>query len=296
MDKLPPLIARSPSTATNGGHSGVQLAPPRSILQRTLPLLAAAMLGACASTTPGGRSQLAVPEPISSLYSSLDLNLTLAALSTVTSPCEGVRCQVDKGFERQVARLGARLADAAYQAHPDLKERIPQFRFVVAEKIEGGSSSNASGTVVIYRGVRKAPLEEETLAYLIANEMGRIIARHHDEKSAATIISSVLAQLLLAPANLARGVAFLASSTATVLGKELMTAGDAAEQYKEAEIIALDLLSRQGWDEEAIARSLHDYSDRLGDDRWSTQVKRMTAHLNNHKPAGILTLAQAPIR
>lgn len=268
---------------------------PHLFASRMLPLVAVALLGACASTTPGGRSQLAAPEPISSLYSSLDLRLTLASLATVVTSCVGIQCQVDKGFERQVVRLGTRLADAAYESYPELRERIPEFSFVVAEKAEGGSSSDASGTIVIYRGVRKAALDEEALAWLIAREMGRVIARHHDEKSAATILSSLVAQVLLAPANLARGMAFIVSSTATAFGQEFVATGNIPAQRKEADVIALDLLSRQGWSDTEIADSLLDYSHRLDRNSWSEEVRSTVQRLNNYKSADILALTQPPL-
>jgi predicted Zn-dependent protease len=266
----------------------------RRIAELLLPLVVATLLGACASTTPGGRSRLSAPDPVSSLHSSLDLNLTLAAVAPVTTSCEGLQCQVDKGFERQVTRLGTRLAEAAYATYPELKERIPTFSFVVAEKIDGGSSSDASGTIVIYRGIRKASLEEETLAYLIAREMGRVIARHHDERSAATILSSLLAQILLAPANLARGAAFLVSSTAGAFGKNWITSGTVEERLNEADAIALTLLNRQGWDDMEIADSLLDYSNRLSKDSWSEEVRRTATRLASYKAAEVLALVQSP--
>ncbi|MCX7165849.1 MAG: hypothetical protein NTV11_06195 [Rhodocyclales bacterium] len=268
---------------------------PHLFASRMLSLVAVALLSACASTTPGGRSQLAAPEPISSLYSSLDLRLTLASLATVATSCAGIQCQVDKGFERQVVRLGTRLAEAAYESYPELRERIPEFSFVVAEKAEGGSSSEASGTIVIYRGVRKAALDEEALAWLIAREMGRVIARHHDEKSAATILSSLVAQVLLAPANLARGMAFIVSSTATAFGQEFVATGNIPAQRKEADVIALDLLSRQGWSDTEIADSLLDYSHRLDRNSWSEEVRSTVQRLNNYKSADILALTQPPV-
>jgi len=269
---------------------------PRCITCRMLPLVVAALLSACASTTPGGRSQMAAPEPISALYSSFDLGMTLAALAPVATSCVGVQCQVDQGFERQVLRLGTRLAEAAYATYPELKERIPQFTFMVAEKIEAGSSSDASGTIVIYRGVRKARLDEEALGYLIAREMGHVIARHHDEKSAATIISSLIAQLVLAPANLARGVVFIASSTAGTFGKDFVSSGNVPEQQKEADIIALDLLAKQGWSDAEVVDSLLEYSNRLGRDSWSTEVEQMAMRLNNYRSANAVALVEPVAR
>lgn len=124
-----------------------------------------------------------------------------------------------------------------------------------------------------------------------AREMGHVIARHHDEKSAATIISSLLAQVLLAPANLARGVAFLASSTAGAFGKNLVTRGANAERLDEADAIALALLNRQGWSDADIADSLLDYSNRLGKNSWSEGVKLRAARFARSKSAEVLALA-----
>lgn len=284
MDSIPTRISRSlPTTAR------------RSMLRLALPVVAAALLNACASTNSAGRSQLSMPGPIGSLYSSLDLQLTLASLDSVVTSCAGVQCQVDKGFERQVARLGTRLADAAYEADPELKARIPKFIFFVAEKIDGGSSSDASGTIVIYRGVRKAPLSEEALAYLIAREMGHVIARHHEERSAAAMLSSLVAQVLLAPANLAGGIVFLASSAATAFGTNIAADSTIQERMQEADTIALDLLRRQGWSRREIADSLFDYSHRLGDVAWSAKVKLTATRLAADRTGEAFALAaQSP--
>lgn len=275
----------------SGEKSGVLSAALSSTLRSAAAIFSAILLGACASTTPGGRSQLAAPAPISSLYSSLDLTLTLAALAPVASACVGVQCAVDRGFERQAQRLGSRLADVAYGKYPELKTRVPQFKVVVAEKSEGGISSDASGSIVIYRGVRKVSLDEEALAYLIAAEMGRVIARHHDEKSAATIISSLIAQVVLAPANLARGVAFIASSTASAFGKDWIAPGNDPDQLREADIIALDLLAGLGWSDTEIADSLHGYSIRLGACSWAADIERVAVRLGKHGEGRTLALA-----
>lgn len=259
-----------------------------------LCILAGLMLGACATTTPGGRQQLAGPEPITALYSSFDLNLTLASLASVSTPCSGVQCRVDQGFERQVARLGARLAAEAYRIYPELKARVPDFKFVVAEKSDGGSSSDAAGTIVIYRGVRKVALEEEALAYLIASEMGRVIARHHEEKFNATIISSLVAQMVLAPVNLARGAAFLASSAATAFGRSLAATDTNPQRVTEVDAIAVSLLDTQGWNRFEIAESLADYSTRLGNSSWSDHMAAAARRLADPVTLAALAMAHPP--
>lgn len=247
----------------------------------------------CASTAPGGRAQLAAPTAISSFYSTIDLKLQLAAISTPPAPCQGTQCEADRGFERQVARLGARLSAAAYEADPELRRRIPEFRFAVAEKSENGSASNATGSVVVFRGVRRAAMDEQVLAYLMALEMGHVIARHHDERSAAGMISSLLVHLLLAPANLARGVSLLASSAASAMGKDLMAGSAPTQRLDEADRVALDLLDRLGWGRDEVAESLATYVKGLDDNAWSRLV-RSAADRMERRPAPIdLALADA---
>lgn len=257
-------------TTACGLHASRRAASAASLV---VALAAGIALSGCASTAPGGRAQLAAPAAISSVYSTIDLNLQLAAISTQPPPCQGSQCQADKGFERQVARLGSRLSTAAHEADPELRKRIPEFRFAVAEKAENGSASNSSGSIVIYRGVRRAAMDEQVLAYLMALEMGHVIARHHDERSAAGVISSLLVHLLLAPANLARGVTFLASSAASAMGKDLVAGSDAAQRLDEADRVALDLLDRLGWSHDEVAESLAVYVKGLDDNAWSRQVR-----------------------
>lgn len=240
-------------------------------------LLAALVLTGCASTAPAGRLQLVAPGPIGSLHSAVDLQLTLLAKPDDTAVCEAEQCAVNTGFEKWVRRLGARLAAAAYANYPELAQRVPAFTVVVADKADAGSSSDASGRIVIYRGSRGAAMSEEAVAYLIANEMGHVIARHHGEKSAATIISSVLAQLVFAPANLARGAVLLVSSTIAALGRNAILDGLGTEQQLEADAIALQLLATQGWSAEDVRESLLRYAERRGEDAWAVAVKG-TAH------------------
>lgn len=254
-------------------------------------LAAGIALSGCASTAPGGRAQLAAPAAISSVYSTIDLNLQLAAISTQPPPCQGSQCQADKGFERQVARLGSRLSAAAHEADPELRKRIPEFRFAVAEKAENGSASNSSGSIVIYRGVRRAAMDEQVLAYLMALEMGHVIARHHDERSAAGVISSLLVHLLLAPANLARGVTFLASSAASAMGKDLVAGSDPSQRLDEADRIALDLLDRLGWSRDEVAESLAVYVKGLDDNTWSRLVRNAAERMERQAAPIDLALA-----
>lgn len=258
---------------------------------RLLPVLGCALLGACASTAPGGRAQLTAPAGISAMSSSLDMSLRLAA-APVAEPCAGVQCRLDEGFDRQVKRLGSRLAQSAFEADPELKDRIPVFTFSVADKSEPGTASDASGAIVVYRGVRQTRIDEEALAFLIAREMGHVIARHHDEKSATRIIASLFAQLVFPAINLAPGLSFLASSAASVVGTEVISAGENSKRRQEADAIALDLLARQGWSSGDVANALSAYARDLGRDGWAQGVRTSLAQVEQGGPQIFLAFNQ----
>jgi predicted Zn-dependent protease len=258
-------------------------------------IAACTLLGACASTAPGGRSQIVAPSPVSSLYSSIDMNLRLASATAITTNCVGEQCQVDQSFDRQVSRLGARLAKSAYETQPGLKERVPDFNFIVADKSEAGTASNASGTVVIYRGMRKPGFEEGLLAFLIAREMGHVIARHHDEKSAVRIIASAVVAVLLPVTNLAGAAAFLAGSAASTAGANVIAPDGDPGKTREATSIAMDLLARQGWHPTEINRTLSAYAGTLDENEWRQSIRDSLSMLEtaDTQPA-LLALEHSP--
>lgn len=241
-------------------------------------VLAGILLGACA-TSPQGRMQLAVPSSVSAVHSEVGMHLSLVSEADISSPCIGVECRLDRAFDQRVLRLGARLAQSAFEIYPDLTERFSQFEFVIADKGEPGSASSAAGTVVIFRGVQKLRLDEEALAFLIAREMGHVISRHHDENSATSILFSILAQVLLPVTNLIFGSAALIqtastlSTAASFVGSRIVIESYKLDQLHEADAVALDLLASLGWSRGEIADALAASTQVVGDDRWSKDVR-----------------------
>jgi predicted Zn-dependent protease len=259
-----------------------------------LALAAFAALGGCASTAPGGRAQVTMPTSLSAVYSSVDMNMQLGSAASIAEPCVGVQCQLNAGFDKQVQRIGARLAQSAYDTYPDLKQRVPRFEFVVAEKSQPGSASNASGTIVVYRGVRNGKLDEEVLAFVMAREMGHVVARHHDEKSAAGILFSLVAQVFLPVVNVTRGIATLAGSAASMVGSDAVTRDKAADHDLEARRVALELLGRQGWAAADLAEPLAAYTQGLHDDPWSAGIRDAAAHCARERLIAALARLPAP--
>lgn len=217
---------------------------------------------------------MVAPNPLSSVYSSIDMNLRLAVTPENATACAGDQCQVNQAFERQVSRLGARLAKSAYEIHPDLKDRgVADFRFLVAEKSEAGTASNSSGSIVIYRALRRPGFDESVLAFLIAREMGHVIARHHDEKSAASMIASAVVAVLLPITNLAGAAAFLAGSAASTAGANVIAPDGDPGKTREATTIALRLLAEQGWRSAEVGGALATYAGTLDDNEWKQSVQ-----------------------
>lgn len=247
-------------------------------------------LGACATTSPQGRAQLTAPPEISAMYSEVDMRLRLLTSADVADECKDLECRLNHAFDQRVQRLGVRLAKSAYDTYPDLKDRVPRFEFLVAEKAEPGSASNSAGTVVIYRGVQKLRLDEEAVAFLIAREMGHAISRHHDENSAARIMFSIAAQVLFPVANIIRGsvaviqtasAAMTATATAaSFIGSRALIESNKPEQLREADAIALELLSTQGWSPRDVADALASDRRVTGSDGWSKDLRLSAARIS----------------
>ena len=231
---------------------------------------------------------MTAPSAISSVYSELNMKLSLATEANAHSPCAGANCDLDRTFDNRVLRLGNGLANAAFEAYPDLNKHFNKFEFIIVDKLNPGSISNSSGKVVIFRGVQKLLLGDEELSFLIAREMGHVIALHHDENSATAIMFSMLAAAFVPISNLISGSAVLVqtgstsvqstvtASVASLIGSKVTIANYAPEQLHEADAIAMNLLSRRGWSRNDIADALIARTRVMGDDSWSTNLRIST--------------------
>jgi hypothetical protein len=251
------------------------------------------LLGAC-STSPYGRSQLTVPQPVSEIYSEVNMRLQLATTADARYKCTESECDASEDFEMRVARLGKRLADKAFELYPDLRERIGRFEFVTSDKAEPGTTSNASGTVVVFSGTRALELSDPALAFILAREMGHVIGRHHNENTATRIIVSVLAQVLLPVSGLFHALALLqgassaAAASATMatatagsfLGSRAVIATYWPQQLAGADTIALTVLARLGYDPQETADALAEAEQRLaGDSSWPQDLRASSGHV-----------------
>jgi hypothetical protein len=247
-----------------------------------------------------------VPQQVSEVYSEVNMRLQLATTADARYQCTESECDASKDFEMRVARLGARLADKSFELYPDLGERLGRFGFVISDKAEPGTTSNASGMVVVFSGTRALELSDTALAFILAREMGHVIGRHHNENTATSIIVSVLAQVLLPMTGLLRSLALLpgassaaaasattatattgsaaaATATATAasfLGSRAVIATYWPQQLAEADTIALTVLARLGYDPQETADALAEAERRLaGDSSWPRDLRASAGHV-----------------
>jgi Zn-dependent protease with chaperone function len=266
----------------------LDLRPNFMRLTAILTILASTLLGACATTSsPEGRAQIVVPTEVSAVYSEVDMRLKLVAAvdTTADAPasqaCQRTGCDTPYEFERKVLQTGARLSASAFRLFPDLEKRVAKFDFAVANKADSGTVSNAAGAIVVLDGVRRLGLSDEALSFVIAREMGHVIARHHDEDSATNMMFSVAAGLLFPIANLIRGVAVALPTSAAVsatttaaslAGSSIARASYRGSQISEADAIALQLLTEDGSELHDVAATL-DANALRGDDRWLRELR-----------------------
>lgn len=200
---------------------------------------------------------MAAPTPVSEVYSRANLRVMLAIAPDGAS-CVEAECVKRAQFDQRVALAGARLAAAAYQAYPNLAERVPAFEFSVVDKAEPGTASTAGGQVVVLRPVSALAPAEEALSFVIAREIGHIVGQHHEENTAFSLVTSVIAAVLAPVVKVAKLLATFYSGATSVTASAAVTAGSFAssqaliesyrpKQREEADEIAMTLLGSFGY-------------------------------------------------
>ena len=271
----------------------------------SLAILLCAALQAC-STSPYGRSQLTLPQDFSSVYSEVNMRLQLVTTADAKTKCAEHECDASKEFDLRIARLSEVLAEKAFELYPELRERIGRFEFVIAEKAEPGTTSNAGGTVVVFGGTRLLELSDPALAFVLTREMGHVIARHHNENTATKLIVGVLAQVLLPVSGIVRSLALIpgassaAAATATTasataggnvaamtatataasfIGSKAVISAYWPKQLEEADSIALTVMARVGFSPQATADALAAIENRLSDSSWPRDLRASYEHV-----------------
>jgi Zn-dependent protease with chaperone function len=224
-------------------------------------LLCCAFLASCAAPELD-RNRLAPLAPVSAVYSEVNMTLALVTIRDRAAEQGSATAKLPDSFDQRVARVGAKLAEAAFKLYPDLRGEIKSFEFIIADKAEPGTVSTSTGRVVILRPVSDLAPTDAALAFIVAREMGHVIANHHTTDVAITLAVSGIVYILTPFATLAKVVANLltpggaaagatssvalnASSTAASwAGSKIAVLSYKPEQQQKADAIALKLLER----------------------------------------------------
>jgi len=177
----------------------------------------------------------------------------------------------------QVRRVTRTLQHGVESLYPDLALRIPGFAdrgfdVYIAAGDEPGSVSSASGRIALSAAFGVSQPYDDWLAFVIAREMGHVIARHHEENSSVSIATSVIMNILIPGSGLLK-------SAASTIGSELAVSSKRDRQTREADAIARNLLQAAGYDLHAVALSLAIASAGLGDGSWSQGFRKSSAQL-----------------
>lgn len=211
------------------------------------------------TTAPFGDRARIIDVPLASVQSDLEFSITSGSRADLScadnSPCSSALEQEDVPlFVLDVGLLASVLQKSALQRYPDLAWCQPRvngscFDVYVVEGDEPGSSSSANGRIALTLGLGRWRGHDGVLAFVIAREMGHVIARHHAERSSINLVTSVVLNLLLPGSGLLKALI----STG---GARLAAASNHSAQVIEADAIALGLLQGAGFRLPYIARNL----------------------------------------
>lgn len=243
-------------------------------LARTSAIFLVAMqiaLAACTTTPIGERARI-IEIPLAAVQS--DVEFVIAKTSQPYLACaEDLSClnklrpMADETFEQEVARIAGMLQLAALKLYPDLgwctaKATGGCFAVQVVADDAPGSSSSASGRIALNGGLERWQAHEEVLAFVIGREMGHVIARHHQERSSVSMVTSALLNLVIPGSGLLKSLLCTA-------GAQLAAASNRKVQAMEADAIASRLLKGAGYRLREVSSSLLVAPPLVDENTWS---------------------------
>ena len=187
-------------------------------------------------------------------------------------------------FSLQVQRISTQLQEGALSQFPDLASRIPGFAangfdVYVTTGRQQGSTSSASGRIALNAALGRLQPYDDWLAFVIAREMGHVIARHHEEKSVASMATSVMMNLLIPGSSLLK-------SAASTVGSGIAAGSKRETQAEEADVIAFVLLEAAGFRLRDVSLSLLVAAPALDDGAWSADFRKSSETLMTGIRAG----------
>lgn len=235
------------------------------------------LVAAGCTSVPTDRPRQLVDLPLASAYA--DAAFTLGNVSWRELWCADGDCQAaaEDRFEDQAKRVAERLQDGARTLYPDLGRRLPnvaagRFEVFVVAADDAGSASTADGRIALNSALANGEPDDPWTAFVIAREMGHVIARHPEQKSLLSMATSAILNLVVPGSGLLK-------SAISAIGSVLAAHGKHQSQAGEADAIALRLLAASGFPLRDVARSLQGARPLPDDNRWTRSFAQSSAHL-----------------
>lgn len=234
--------------------------PSRGPFRQRLIALSGAALLSCvphAHAEDGITTLLDAPAmSISALHSDIKFNLMAPARKAANPALQSL--------QEQAKRVLGGLQASAYNLFPREVARVGTFDVFVADSMEISVMSSATGRIALNAGFADLAPTDDWLALVLAREMGHVISGHHDNNSTASILTSVLMNILLPGSSLIK-------SAASFAGSQLASASGHERQLGEADTVALKLLEGAGYTVRSLALNLAlgPGESRLGNSKWA---------------------------
>jgi Zn-dependent protease with chaperone function len=232
---------------------------------RVLCVTGIAVLAGCAVNPSTGRNQLIALPAAQIAHADVSFSLAAAAQGLApASPCTRTNhiepvasttllacpsAETTARFTHQVERIGAELATEARSLAPELFTRISAFQIGVETGIDAGTGSSAGGRIAVAAELAALDPTDDVVAFLIAREIGHVIARHGEEDAGARLVFSALTAMI--PIG-----GLIVKFAASVVGSQTLKTTWAERQRLEADELALALLDRCQRSPDIIALNL----------------------------------------
>lgn len=234
------------------------------------------------TTAPFGERTRIIDVPLAAAQSEIEFSITSG--SRADQVCgEGSACasEAEGGglrlFVLDIERIASALQKEALQRYPDLAWCTPRknggcFDVYIVEGDAPDSSSSANGRIALSAGLGRWRSHEGVLAFVIAREMGHVVARHHKERSSLSIVTSALLNILLPGSGLLK-------SLISTGGGRLAAISNRDVQATEADAIAFNLLQGAGFRLRDVSKNLLAMPGAVDETAWAREFSRSSNRL-----------------
>jgi hypothetical protein len=209
-------------------------------------------------------------------------------LSVVSGATLATSAQAQALAER-AQRVATRLTTSSPLVHQDALQRLvaasPEaFKPIVVTGMSAGTASSGTGRLLLSEELATA--DDAMLAYVIAREMGHVLLGHQEGNSSLSIITSVALNVLLPGAGLVKSALVFGAS-------QIAGAGDAQNEQRAADAVALVLFDAAGFSRRTLAAKTHEASETST--AWERRLAGSLAALPPMPVAPLIATAPAPV-